>query len=177
MIAHEHRPIIITLQLGAKSARFFQEQREKHFPAQINYIGAHLTLFHNLPGIQFEGILESVGRCCAARGSFYLKVACLLRLGRGVAYEIQSDPLMAVHAELADCFKPWLTGQDKERFHPHITVQNKVPVHEAQALFEHLAADFEPFTAKAEGLQLWHYEGGRGHVGNWAPAGAIAFQG
>jgi hypothetical protein len=31
---------------------------------------------------------------------------------------------------------------------------------------------FTPFSVTAEGLQLWHYRGGR-----WAPAGAIGFAG
>ena len=173
----EHRPIIVTLQLDGQSARFFQEQRKKHFPAHINYIGAHLTLFHNLPGAQSENVLEAIGQSCAAFGQFELTVAGLIRLGRGVAYEVQSKPLVDMRDGLADVFNSWLTRQDKEGFRPHITVQNKVPVHEAQALFEYLASDFEPFIATAEGLQLWYYEGGRGHAGSWAPAGAIAFQG
>ena len=173
----DQRPIIVSLQLDATSTRFFQAQREKHFPAHINYIGAHLTLFHNLPGAQFEKVLETIGRCCAAHSGFYVRVTGLLRFGRGVAFEIQSDPLMDIHIELAKSFKPWLTRQDKERFRPHITVQNKVPVHEAQALFEHINSTFVPFMAKAEAIQLWHYEGGKGKVGSWAPAGVIAFQG
>ncbi len=170
------RPIIVTLQLNEARTAFFQSQRERYFPAHINYIGAHLTLFHNLPGERFDLILETIGRCCAARAAFDIGVSGVMRLGRGVAYEIQSDHLLELHTELAATFASWLTRQDKERFRPHITVQNKVPPHEADALYEHLKANFSSFTARAEGIQLWFYEGGRNRTGTWASAGAIAFQ-
>ena len=42
-------PVIITLQLEADAAAFFTTQRKAYFPAHINYLDAHLTLFHALP--------------------------------------------------------------------------------------------------------------------------------
>ena len=171
------RPIIITLQLDAKSAAFFQAQREQYFPKQINYTGAHLTLFHNLPGAKFDAVLEAIGRACTARPAFELTVAGVMKLGRGVAYKFKSDILMSLRADLARAFAPLLVGQDREEFRPHLTIQNKVAPHEAGALFDHLNAEFTVFSATAEGIQLWSYEGGRNRAGTWASAGAIAFQG
>lgn len=169
------QPIILTLQLDAKSQAFFDAQRAKYFPPQINYIGAHLTLFHNLPGAEFEAVLKALGRRCAAQTRFALTVTELMKLGRGVAYRIEAAPLMALRAGLAVDFAPWLTAQDKERFRPHITIQNKVAPHEAQALFDHLNDGFKPFESIGEGVQLWFYEGGANRPGTWAPAGAVTF--
>jgi len=169
------QPIILTLQLDSQSQAFFDAQRTKHFPPQINYIGAHLTLFHNLPGAEFETVLKALGRRCAMLTPFPLTVTGLIKLGRGVAYRIDAEPLLALRAGLADDFANWLTAQDKERYRPHVTVQNKVAPHEAQALFEHLNDGFKPFDITGEGVQLWFYEGGRNRPGTWAPAGAVAF--
>ena len=171
----ENRPIILTLQFDGDSQAFFQTQRTRYFPPAINYIGAHLTLFHNLPGEQFEAVLKKLARVCAAQEPFALEVCGLMKLGRGVAYALEAPALQALRRTLAAAYEPWLVKQDRERFRPHVTIQNKVSPAQAAALYEHLAADFEPFEARAEGVQLWFYEGGPNRPGIWAPAGAVAF--
>jgi 2'-5' RNA ligase len=94
----------------------------------------------------------------------------LMPLGRGVAYRIAAPELLALRRDLAGRFAPWLTGQDRERFRPHVTIQNKVTPQEARRTLERLEASFQPFTGRAEGLQIWHYRGGP-----WEPAGAVGF--
>ena len=169
------QPVIVTLQLDADSAALFEGLRRKHFPPAINHVGAHLTLFHNLPGSAFETILKIAAEFCGSAAPFDMTVSGLMKLGRGVAYRIESEPLLALRAALAEGFAPWLIKQDRERFRPHVTIQNKVSPAQASALYDHLSADFEPFTARAEGLQFWFYDGGRNRPGTWAPAGAMAF--
>jgi 2'-5' RNA ligase len=166
------RPLIVTLQLDARSADYFDRLRAAHFPPAINHLRAHLTLFHNLPGSEERAVLASLGRAAAARAPFAMEVAGLMKLGRGTAFRIESDALAALRADLAAAFDGWLTKQDREKFRPHVTVQNKVAAPVASALFDHLSRDFSPFAAVAEGLQLWRYEGGP-----WSPVAAIAFQG
>ncbi len=165
-------PLIITLQLDAASADYFDRLRTAYFPAAINHLKAHLTLFHNLPGEKERATLETLARAAAARAPFEMTVAGLMKLGRGAAFRIESAALLDLRAELAAAFAPWLTKQDREKFRPHVTVQNKVAPHEAAALHDHLARGFAPFFAVAEGLQLWRYEGGP-----WSPVAAMAFQG
>lgn len=166
------KPLIVTLQLDASSSEYFNAQRASHFPSAINHLKAHLTLFHNLPGEDERAVLETLGRAAAARAPFGVSVAGLMKLGRGVAFRIESATLLALRAELATAFDIWLVRQDREKFRPHVTIQNKVATHVANALFDHLSRDFAPFTAIAEGMQLWRYEGGP-----WSPVAAIAFQG
>ncbi|GAB5376120.1 MAG: hypothetical protein AcusKO_25820 [Acuticoccus sp.] len=38
-------PVILTLQFDAESTAFFEHQRQIYFPADINMVPAHLTLF------------------------------------------------------------------------------------------------------------------------------------
>ena len=166
------KPLIVTLQLDAASHDYFDGLRAAHFPAAINHLKAHVTLFHNLPGAEERAILESLAREAARRAPFALKVAGLMKLGRGTAFRLESEALLSLRASLAAAFDPWLTRQDREKFRPHVTVQNKVSPAQAGALFDHLSDRFSPFEAVAEGLQLWRYEGGP-----WAPLAAVAFQG
>lgn len=117
-------------------------------------------------------MLETLGAAAAARAPFPVTVGGLMKLGRGTAFGIESAALVALRADLAAAFDGWLTKQDREKFRPHVTVQNKVAGHVALALFDHLSREFAPFAAVAEGLQLWRYENGP-----WSPLAAIAFQG
>ncbi|MCF3932630.1 2'-5' RNA ligase family protein [Acuticoccus sp. M5D2P5] len=165
----EPAPIIVTLQLDAATAARFEAERRAHFPPAINRVGAHLTLFHALPGSEETRVMDMIGRA-AQRAPFPLAVEGLMRLGRGVAYRIASPDLVGLRGRLAEAFHPVLTPQDRERFRPHVTIQNKVTPEIARETHARLCATFEPFTARAEGLQLWHYRGGP-----WSPLGAVPF--
>lgn len=166
------KPLIVTLQFDAGTAEYFDRLRAAHFPPAINHLRAHLTLFHNLPGAEEQAVLETLGNAALSRAAFAVSVAGLMKLGRGTAFRIESATLLELRAALAGAFGPWLSPQDREKFRPHVTIQNKVAPHQAEALFDRLTGSFTPFTATAEGLQLWRYEGGP-----WSPLAAIAFQG
>lgn len=165
-------PLIVTLQLDPATTEIFDRLRAAYFPPVINHLKAHLTLFHNLPGEEERAVLETLGRAALARMPFEMTVAGLMKLGRGTAFRVESAELLDLRAALAAAFERWLTKQDRQKFRPHVTVQNKVAPHEAAALFDHLSRDFSPFRATAEGLQLWRYEGGP-----WSPVAAIGLQG
>ncbi len=164
-------PIIVTLQFDAATAAFFEAQRRAHFPPELNRIPAHLTLFHALPGAEEPAVLRAVA-AVAARPPFPVAVEGLMPLGRGVAYRLSAGPLTALRADLARRLARWLTRQDRETFRPHVTVQNKVSPQMARATQEALELAFTPFTAVAEGLQLWAYRGGP-----WSPLAAVGFGG
>ncbi|OFX04333.1 MAG: hypothetical protein A3E78_14555 [Alphaproteobacteria bacterium RIFCSPHIGHO2_12_FULL_63_12] len=164
-------PLILTVQFDESADATFQELRRRHFPPEINYVGAHLTLFHQLPGEHENEIIHDTARLAKTLSPFKVEVAGPMKLGRGVALRIESDELHALRDGLADRFARWLVHQDREKFRPHVTIQNKVAPHVAEALSEHLAATLPTFEAIVEGLQLWRYEDGR-----WAPVAAIPFQ-
>ena len=42
--------LILTLIIDGEAQNFFNILRQRYFPAERNYLDAHLTLFHNLPG-------------------------------------------------------------------------------------------------------------------------------
>ena len=154
-------PLIITLTLDDASQAFFDEQRRLYFPPKINYLGAHLTLFHALPGAELATIVADLGAIAAEQPApLPLHVTGLKFMGRGVMYTLDNPTLPALHKRLQRHWQPWLTPQDQQGLRPHITVQNKVDPAVARRLHEELAAGFQPFEALGTGLALWAYQGG-----------------
>ncbi len=143
--------------MDAGSQARFDRLREAHYPAALNRIAAHVTLFHKLP--QEAWVRAAVARACG-RGGFDVRVTGVMSLGRGVAYRMESPELRAVHAELVREFGAVVTAQDGQGFRPHVVVQNKVSGVEAKELLARIAMEFRPFSVRAEGLQLWRYLGG-----------------
>jgi 2'-5' RNA ligase len=153
-------PLILTLAFDEASFAFFDDRRRRFFPPARNVIPAHLTLFHALPGTEMETIAAALEAACRDRRAFGVAVTGLRSLGRGVAYRLESPELSALRRLLAQLWESWLTTQDRNRFQPHVTVQNKVAPDEAKALLRELQTGFAPFTVQAEGLLLWRYRGG-----------------
>ena len=151
-------PLILTLLINKEADEYFTELRNRHFPASINYLRAHLTLFHNLPDDQ--EVHKCISTCCLNYSSFIMEVAEIRSIGNGVAFKIQSEILMQLHAELQSNFKEFLIPQDKQRLWPHITIQNKVQAAAANQLATQLKQDFNPFSIEAEGIIVWEYLNG-----------------
>lgn len=153
------RPLIVTARLDERTFARFDALRRAHFPTALNHLPAHLTLFHHLPG----DALDEVSTACmaaASEGPFPLRVTGLRKLGRGVAYGIESPQLAAARTGLARRFAGRLTPQDSQPFRPHVTVQNKAEPERASALARELEAGFSAFDAEATGLLVWRYLGG-----------------
>ena len=145
-----------------------------HFPAERNYLRAHLTLFHHLPAARKkESIRADLATLCAASGPLTLRATEVRFFGRGVAYGFVGAGTSRHGAmNSPGAWWPDLTAQDRRPFKPHVTVQNKVAPERARALYEALRADFAPFTITGTGLLLWRYRGGP-----WEEAGAYPFIG
>jgi 2'-5' RNA ligase len=163
-------PLVVTVLLDAASQERFDGERRALFPPGRTAVGAHVTLFHALPGAERAAVAADLDRA-ADRPAFGIRVTGLLPLGRGVAYRLAAPELAAVHAQLRARWHPWLTRQDQQPFRPHVTVQNKVTPEEARRTLATLSAGFVPFDAGATGLALWAYRGGP-----WAPLSRHPFR-
>jgi 2'-5' RNA ligase len=153
-------PFVLTLGLDAASQAMFERLRRRHFPAKLNRVPAHITLFHALPGEEGESIRSLLASVAATHAPFAIDVSDVKKLGRGVAYALAAGPLHLLHAELRTAWLPWLTAQDAQPFRPHVVIQNKVDPASARALYDELAAGFRPWSVRAESLLLWRYLGG-----------------
>ncbi|MEO6916132.1 MAG: 2'-5' RNA ligase family protein [Chitinophagaceae bacterium] len=152
-------PLIFTLVLDERSTAFFNALRSTHFPQAINYLDAHLTLFHKLPAHQPQAMERSF-ELISGWPSFQLKTTGLRNLGRGVAYKLESSSLDDLRARLKLIWQPWLSSQDNQGFRAHITIQNKVEPKEARELLGQLSQDFQPFESAALGINTYEYLGG-----------------
>ena len=152
-------PLIVTLLLEDAAQQRFDRLRATHFPSERNWLAAHVTLFHALPGGLLTEVRE-VLRTAAARPPFPVAVTGVRFLGRGVALDLDAPELSTLRSSVAAAFAAQLTPQDRQWSRPHVTVQNKVEPAVARALHADLSAAFVPETVTARGLGLWHYRGG-----------------
>ena len=156
----EHAPLILTARMEPAAQERFTALRTTHFPPSRNYLSAHITLFHALPGDELETVQAILAQEAAEQAPLEARVEGIRFLGRGVAYALSCPSLQQSHARLAAAFSPWLSGQDRQGFRPHITVQNKVETQTARALEAELRAAPLPPPFTIEGLELWRYRGG-----------------
>ena len=168
----ESAPIILTATMGGEDAAWATALRTAHFPPERNYLRAHITLFHHLPGPQWPLVKDAVKRLCAENPAPRARIDRLLNLGRGVAFHVDSPDLLALRAELADAFFGLLTPQDSAKPRLHITVQNKVEPSAARRLLQVLEPEFTPRPLAIVGIDAHYYRGGP-----WEPIQAWKFRG
>ncbi|KQS65363.1 hypothetical protein ASG39_08975 [Rhizobium sp. Leaf371] len=160
-----YRPLILTAEMEATAQEHFDFLRARHFPPERNWLSAHITLFHALPGAERAAIEQHLDEATAGLRPIAATVETVRLLGNGVAFALSSPALEGLRAALVQRWSPWLTRQDQQGFRPHVTVQNKVSPDTARALQASLSEDFAPWDFAVTGLRLWHYAGGP-----WEPA-------
>lgn len=153
------QPLILTVILNEEAFLFFNERRKTYFPPAINYLSAHLTLFHHLPPTEAK-IQTDLQQWAKETSPLPLNVSAVVSIGKGVAYKIESEALVGLHKTAQRAWLPWLTPQDRQKLWPHVTVQNKVSPPAAKETLAVLQSGFAPFAAQALGFSLWFYEGG-----------------
>ncbi|HEY9763286.1 MAG TPA: 2'-5' RNA ligase family protein [Trichocoleus sp.] len=163
-------PLILTLKLDQATFEVVNTLRQQHFPAEINFLPAHVTLFHALPGNQIDPIQQNLHYLCEQASALPFTLPKLRFLGNGVAIEVESPELVQLRRGLAEHWHSWLTPQDRQGYKPHITIQNKVKAEVARPLYNQLNETWKPLEGQGEGLLLWFYQGGP-----WEPAGEFLF--
>ena len=164
------RPLIMTALLDARSFAILDGLRRRHFPAALNRVPAHVTLFHRLPGQDLRVASERLAAVCGRTGPMPFTMAETRFLGRGVALAVDCPGLVALRADLARAWRDRLLAQDREGYRPHATVQNKVTAAQARETQARLGAVL-PIFGTTDGLMLWHYRGGP-----WEEAGRFPFR-
>lgn len=153
-------PLILTAELDEAAAAQLGAWRRAHYPPERNLVPAHLTLFHNLPGKWHHTIDEHLMERCWTIDPLAARALGLRFMGHGVCVDIDAPALVRLRAELAAAWRAVLSPQDRQRFVPHVTIQNKVPPAKARRTLQGLEALFSSFPCRIEGLALWRYRGG-----------------
>lgn len=154
------QPLIVSLKLDPESFEILNALRQRHFPPERNYLNAHVTLFHALPGEHEVAVLDTLREVVSETPCFPVLLPRVQFLGRGVAIAIESEPLVKLRSRLAALWSPWLTPQDRQGFRPHVTIQNKVSAEQARSLYDQLSTQWSPRVAEGNGLWLWRYLNG-----------------
>jgi 2'-5' RNA ligase len=166
-------PLILTAQADEAAARRFDAWRRAHYPAHLNRVPAHITLFHRLPPDDLEAIEERLSERCWELAPLGARAVGLVSTGRGIAIVLDAPALVRLRTELARAWSRWLSPQDRQRLEPHVTIQNKVPPSKARQTLQALEPLFEPFSFTVEALRLWRYKGGPWeHVARFPLGGA-----
>lgn len=168
-----NQPLILTARIAEKDLEPFDRLRKAHFPPDRNFLSAHLTMFHRLPGEYRDRIIGQLTHVAARESTFAVEVSGLTHTGAGVAYVISNSSLEEIRATLKKEFISWLGPQDMQSWRPHITIQNKAPKARADILYRDLNATFELHDITVVGLDLWDYLGGPWQHAAFAPFGSI----
>lgn len=153
-------PLILTLKLDQTTFEQVNALRQQYFPPERNFLPAHVTLFHALPGDQALSIRQRLQTLSSQTSRLPLHLPTLRCLGQGVAIEICAPPFVQLRQTLAKIWGEWLNAQDQQGYRPHITIQNKVAAEAARQLYDQLVDGWHPLNGYGEGLLLWHYRGG-----------------
>ena len=163
--------LIVTAELAPPDFAWLDSLRREHYPAELNRVPAHLTIFHALPPSAESEVrvrLAGMAKGRALRAS----IEGLLELGGGVALRIVSPDLDRIREELARDLHGLLGAQDAGGWRPHITIQNKVAPMVARALIALLEREFRPRPLGVIGLGLQRYLGGP-----WEKVAVFPFRG
>ncbi|MFN5129540.1 MAG: 2'-5' RNA ligase family protein [Sphingomonadaceae bacterium] len=162
-------PIIITADMGKADQAWANGLRRAHFPAERNFVDAHITLFHHLPPSHLPEIKSRLAGLVADYPAPVAFLGDVMLLGKAVAFRVDSPELLSMREALADSFRGLLIPQDQAQPRLHITVQNKVEPPVAKALHAHLLDSFRPRPLAISGLSAHYYRGGPWeHIGRWS---------
>lgn len=146
---------ILTAEMDEDSFAWLDGLRRQHFPPERNFLPAHLTMFHRLSLAQTTRLKEVSPPGAPVTISFDSPLA----LGFGVAVRVNSTPLQQLRAAAKAAIGGELSRQDGQRWHPHVTVQNKVSPEVARQLYRSMEDRFTARTGAITGLLVWEYLG------------------
>lgn len=153
--------MIVTAWIDAIDLDLFNRLRKRLFPTDLNYLSAHVTLFHHIPATVRQDFIDFCRGFSAETPPLSLQVGPPFSLGKGVAYPVTNSQLGSIRERARAAFADQLTSQDDRPWNkPHLTVQNKVTPETAKRTLRELSSDFAPLSITAKGLEFHRYDGG-----------------
>ena len=152
-------PLIVTADFAPPDFAWLEGLRRAHYPAELNRVPVHLTMFQGLPPSAIDEVRRQLALHAAVPTPKAI-IAGLMNFGSGVAYRVVSDELEAIREMVADHFQGLLCAPDAAGWRPHITIQNKVTAKQAKALISQLEGNFRPGPLGIAGLSVHRYRGG-----------------
>ena len=154
------RVYILTLKLNPELQFKVNALRRRYFPPSINYLDAHITLFHALPEAQIEEWSGDVESLAIKQNLFEVTIDQPYPLGRGVGLKVIAPDIPKLHRDLQSRWQNFLTPQDRQKRNAHVTIQNKVSPEEAKQTLRDLLEGWTPEHGFALGICIYEYLGG-----------------
>ena len=151
---------LVTLGLDPATFDRLDALRQQYFPPERNQVPAHISLFHHLPGVEWESIDATLNRIAQTQPPISLRFTGVKPTGRGVLLSVQAAGLITLRGELAGLFARDLTPQDRQPYHPHVMIMNKAERSEADQALREIQASWTSWTGTGDRLILWRYLGG-----------------
>ena len=166
--ASEKEVYVVTLMTDQEHHARLTRLREHYFPAKINKLAAHLTLFHALPGSKLDSdIVPILHKVASANSAFRVHAAKPFRLKRGIAIDVPrhdgGSKAQEIHRALQQPWKQagFLSDQDAGGCRIHYTIMNKVDEDtEVDNAFGAVSESWKGDWGLAEGIGLWRYDRG-----------------
>jgi hypothetical protein len=149
-------PLIVTALFAPGDDGWLQHLRRTHYPAELNRVPAHLSLFRQLPpslGPELGSRLAAATAAPPPRAT----IAGIMDLGEGTAFRVDSRELEEIREDLTDALHGLLMPQDQAPWRAHVTIQNKVEPREARRLQQQFRATFEPRPLAIRAIGVWRY--------------------
>lgn len=105
------QPFILTAHIPDNDLGPYDSLRQLHFPPERNFLRAHLTMFHRLPGEHLDKITAIIAEISARYRPISAQVTALRHLGAGVAFTVFDPDLLQVHAAMRTAFSPGLAAR------------------------------------------------------------------
>jgi hypothetical protein len=149
-------PLLVVAELPREVFAWADALRRRHYPAERNRLGAHVTLFHGLPPSAQDEVLTLLGDLSRLPPPA-ASISGLIDLGGGTAFAVESPAMAALHAEMAERLHGLIQQKDARPLRLHITVQNKVAAADARALQAELSRTScrRDFRFRGFGLYGW----------------------
>ena len=163
--SEEESTYVLTLRTDHAFHQRINDLRKQYFPPRLNKIGAHITLFHALPGSQLESILTDISAVTHKHSPFPVSTHEPMRMSHGVALSAKNAKANEVFNDFKQRWGPadadFLSKQDQS-FRAHYTIQNKAEKEVADKSWEEVRNNFKRDHGQAIGLTLYQYmKGGR----------------
>ena len=177
-VEKEQDVYVLTLLTDKAHHTALTDLRNRYFPPHLNKLGAHITLFHALPGSRLDEVtsaLEEVVARGSQGGSWPIETADAFVLGGktkpkgvGIGVSPASDKRISELRDLLQGrWRGFLSEQDSRvgRGRAHYTIMNKVDEPETvwkclEEVRQGWCKDGEGRRGVVEGVRLWRYERG-----------------
>lgn len=169
-----HRVYILTLSTTPSLSDPLTKLRQKYFPPAINYLEAHLTLFHALPHEQIDIIITDISKLASETAPMRIATGEPKRLKRGVWISVAetqgANDIRTLRDRLRESWHEFLSLQDRQpgwhagkpAWTPHWTVMNKMDDPAVKQAFKEITSNLQGAVGNGLGLTMWEYlENGR----------------